>query len=171
MSLEWREIRGYPQYEVCEDGRVLNLTRDRLLTPAPTGKGYLTVRLYNEGSHQQFYVAVLVASAFLDEYREGMYIGYKNGDPNDCHVDNLKVLGRRAPGHHREIIPRGAMAIRVVETGVTYRNARVCSNAVGGDANAIYRVIRGDQSKHVGLSFEGVYAEEALRLMRLGLLL
>lgn len=40
-----KEIAGWPQYEITDDGRVFSKKRGKFLTPIKHSKGYLRVKL------------------------------------------------------------------------------------------------------------------------------
>ena len=74
MKLEvWKDIDGYPNYQVSTFGNVkskerytkqrngMSLRKERLLIPQKDHKGYLYVRLYNENGWKYFKVHILVA--------------------------------------------------------------------------------------------------------------
>lgn len=85
-------IEGYPNYQVSNYGRVVNVKHDRDLTPTPGGReGYFKVRLYNEGVHQDYYVHSLVAAGFFLHFAECNGVSHLSSDLSDNSVGNLSL--------------------------------------------------------------------------------
>lgn len=89
---EWREVDGFPLYEVSNLGRIANVTDDVLLRPSYTKQGALKVGLYSMDDHKQYTrsVKVLVAEAFV----EGCTLVFNtpvllDGDQDNCVAHNL----------------------------------------------------------------------------------
>lgn len=94
QELTWKQIAGFPTYEVSERGDVRR--NGRILRPVPSKYGHLGVTLYN--GHKQGTVArgrkigihQLVARAFLgDPPFPGAIVRHLNGHPFDNRRDNL----------------------------------------------------------------------------------
>ena len=63
----WKTIKGFPNYEVSTYGNVRNVKTGRILKPVKNNRGYLQVRLFNNGKSQSLLVHVLVSKAFLPD--------------------------------------------------------------------------------------------------------
>ena len=65
-KVEWKNLAflGYPNYAVSNCGTVINIKRDKVLRPC-VNKGYLMVRLYNNGKMRDHRIHRLVALAFI----------------------------------------------------------------------------------------------------------
>lgn len=89
-------IEGFENYEVCDDGSVFSLKRNRYLTPKKVGGGYYQVRLYKDhdlhGSY--FYVHRLVAEAFLDKVDGKNEINHIDGNKKNNSISNLEWVNR-----------------------------------------------------------------------------
>lgn len=86
--VEWKEITGFPGYEVSNNGQVRRGTS--IKAQFADRKGYLSVRLWMHGKSHTRFVARLVAAAFIGERPEGMVVCHINGIKDDNHVENLK---------------------------------------------------------------------------------
>jgi hypothetical protein len=79
---EWRQIEGFPRYEVSSFGNIRSLDdtisairkkeyartiKGQILKQSPNQQGYLQVQLYNETKPLTLRVHRLVAEAFLDK--------------------------------------------------------------------------------------------------------
>lgn len=97
--IEYREIRGFPQYRIGNDGSVWTCN-------APGGKGIgpwrqlklklkrpegiPTVNLSLCGRSRTFKIHRLVLEAFVGPCPEGMECCHNDGDPANNHVGNLR---------------------------------------------------------------------------------
>lgn len=90
---EWRDVPGYQDYKVSDDGQILSFKKSRdgrLLNPCPNSEGYKTVTLFNNGKHSSRFVHRLVACAFLPNPNRYPQINHKNGIKTDNRVENLE---------------------------------------------------------------------------------
>lgn len=99
---EWREIEGFPDYQVSNLGRVRSFKRDMikiLKIMTNRGGGYAFVGLYRgtaEGPRRKLInVHNLVAAAFLGPTPPGMVIDHKNRNSTDARASNLQFLTHR----------------------------------------------------------------------------
>lgn len=108
---EWRQITGWPLYEVSDHGRVRNVRSMNLLKPVIGWHGYLGVGLYSGsriGSTQRIHR--LVAAAFIGFIQPGMEVNHIDGDKRNNNIDNLEIVSRadnRAHAMRLGLIPRG----------------------------------------------------------------
>ena len=75
-------------YVVYEDGSIENC-KGRLLSPVLSTKGYLKVGLTVKGERKFYYVARLVAEEFIPNPNGYKYVGFKDGNKENCSADNL----------------------------------------------------------------------------------
>lgn len=91
---EWREISGFPGYEVSEDGQVRSAKVGRALVPQRGKKlkawSHLQVGLYRAGRRTQKKVHLLVLEAFVGSRPEGLEGCHNNGDVLDNRLENLR---------------------------------------------------------------------------------
>jgi hypothetical protein len=64
--MEYREIKGYPNYMISNSGMVLNMSRNKHLKNVLADR-YLVVLLYSNGIRKMHYVHRLVANAFCNK--------------------------------------------------------------------------------------------------------
>ena len=104
---KWVGIDGWP-YEVSDLGRVRRATpapRTRpgfVLKQSEDGNGYLRVGLRRDGARLQkkFFVAVLVAEAFLGKRAPGKTVNHINGRKPDNRAENLEWVTRSENQKH-----------------------------------------------------------------------
>ncbi len=92
IAPEWRECKGFPEYEVSSAGEV---RRDgRRLKPWRVEAGYLSVNLCVSGAVARRYVHVLVAETFHGARPFGMDVDHINHQRDDNRAANLRWLSR-----------------------------------------------------------------------------
>jgi hypothetical protein len=156
---DWIEIEEYPNYAVSNYGYVHNLRRGYSLKPRSNGRGYFQVCLSHRGSVSDFYVHLLVAGAFLADYRPGLQVGHKNEDLSDNHIDNLYIKNAPPPvGSSYVELPARGRKVQIVETGEVFMNARNAANYIRGSYSRVYKCLANPHMTHMGYHF--VYLEE-----------
>lgn len=104
----WKEIEGYPNYQISNLGRVKSKPRvtkvglvrankarrkEKILKPFRTGKGYMTVRLYRDKVFEDFGLSRLVAKVFIKKnLTVDDCVCFRNRDSTDCRVENLYII-------------------------------------------------------------------------------
>lgn len=161
MQEVWSNIQGFPNYQISNYGSVRSLRTRSLIRHRYNGGGYAHVTLSTYGEQHEYYVHQLVAQAFFDNYKPGMRLKHVNGDQTDCSVMNLQFLRRaEVPRYERsETHSVWGRSVKIVETGEIFRTVRQCARFIGGDYSAIYGVLRGQRSVHLGYTFEYVEGE------------
>lgn len=94
---EWRQIEGFPRYQVSNMGRVKSFTnpkKPKILRPHKTKNGYLLVTLakgetWGNGESETVRVHKLVADAFIPNPLNRCHIRHINQDRTDNRVENL----------------------------------------------------------------------------------
>src|SRR5690606_21072092 len=98
---EWKEIEGFPEYEVSSLGRVRSFWKrgckpqitdsPRVLKPVDNGKGYLQVGLYLGGKVYKQLIHRLVCEAFHGEPPTPEHeVAHWDGDRSNNAVGNLR---------------------------------------------------------------------------------
>lgn len=100
--MEWREVKGFPNYQVNNDGDIRSVDRNmldkndkpykrkgKLLAPNKTNSGYYAVVLYKNGERNRKLTHRLVLSSFSD-FDELKQVNHINGIKTDNRLSNLE---------------------------------------------------------------------------------
>lgn len=102
MEEIWKDIEGFPNYMVSNLGRFKSidryvisknskkLVRGKILKPHICKFGYVLVSLYNENGVHNVYGHRIVASHFIPNPENKLYVDHINTIRNDNRVENLR---------------------------------------------------------------------------------
>ena len=152
MEEIWKDIQGYPNYQVSNLGNVKSFHKgkEKILKPDKNEGGYLYVNLYKEGKQKRFRVHRLVATAFLDNPNNYPEVNHKNEIKTDNRVDNLEWCtpkynanyGTRNERHAKTIKgenhPR-AKAVICLSTNAVFATATEGANFYNINQSHIYK--------------------------------
>ena len=82
-------IKGYSNYTVSTDGTVMNIKKNKIVTPWKQ-RGYMIVGLSNCGKVKHMFLHRLVATAFIPNPDNLPFINHKDEDKTNNCVDNLE---------------------------------------------------------------------------------
>ena len=98
--VEWRNVDGFSDYLVSENGEVKNKTTGQILKQTITQKGYAVVGLVNGGKHKNVRVHRIVAMAFVANPRNKPQVNHKDGNKLNNKRENLEwVTGKENIRH------------------------------------------------------------------------
>lgn len=112
----WKNIEGFPDYQISDLGLVKSLQR-RVLTTAGTGiphlktinekilkpairNGYLFVTLRRNNGHKANMIHQMVADAFVGVRIDGLVVNHKNGNKLDNRAENLEICSKAKNTQH-----------------------------------------------------------------------
>jgi hypothetical protein len=100
---QWKEIPGFPGYEVSDHGRVrsywkrvgrrgyiIDIHPQRIRKPGTNGAGYLFVPLAKDGKQINRQIHTLLLITFVGPCPPGMEGAHGDGDKSRNHFDNLR---------------------------------------------------------------------------------
>lgn len=131
----WKTINGFPNYEVSTYGNVRNVKTGKMLKPFKTGRGYLSVRLFNNGKDYQLYVHVLVAKAFLPDTGHNpdgtIMVGHHEVNHKDENKQNNNVLNLEWTDYKYNLAYSNMLKkVQCIETGITYESTYAAERAL-----------------------------------------
>lgn len=137
MRTVWREVQGFPNYEVNDQGEFVNSRTDHPVRPSMNQMGHAKVTLVQNRIPTTRAVAPLVAEAFLPEPPEYFNtIIHLDGDYMNCCAENLMWRPRwfaikyhrqfQFEAFHNDQAPRYDVA-----TGTEYANMKELCMANG----------------------------------------
>lgn len=93
----WVPVEDYPNYEISNYGRVVNIKTGYELKTWAVGKGgkYLRVELSRDALRRAFFLHRLVAREFFLLYSDRVEVICINGNYHDCTVANISLDSTR----------------------------------------------------------------------------
>ena len=83
-------VLDYPNYTVCEDGRIYSLLSNKYLKQSKNNSGYMTVELFNKNGSKRLLVHRVVAMAYIPNPFGFPQVNHKDENKlNNC-VENLE---------------------------------------------------------------------------------
>lgn len=96
QSDTYYKIPNYNTYYINRNGNILSFKKNKkkILKPSINKDGYERVCLIENKKNKNFFIHVLSAITFLNEYKESLEVNHINGIRNDNRVENLEVCTR-----------------------------------------------------------------------------
>ena len=167
MKEIWKDIEGFPNYEVSNMGNVRNKSNGVYLKQFLDNVGYLQVNLCNNDGHKSVRVHTLVAEGFLGARPEGYDINHEDGNKTNNNVSNLSYCTRSANVLHAYANGLNATthSIKIVETGEVFNSISECARAINGNPKNILQCLEPKYSRKMcnGYHFEYVSKSDVTR--------
>ena len=163
MEVEkWKDISGYPGYQVSNFGRVKSLNynhtkKEKILKSFKQRDGYLLVKLYKNGKAKNIYIHRLVCTAFVQN--ESLFYNEINhldeNKENNC-ASNLEWSNRQHNinfGTRNERVskvntnnPKRSKPVKCMETGVVYPSTMEVQRKLGFSSSNISQCCQGKRN-------------------------
>ena len=155
----WMDIKGYPNYQISNMGRVWSKKRQIYLNHNKNQKGYHTVCLCAiNGKVKREQVSRLVALHFIPNPNNYPCVNHKDENKDNNTETNLEWCSRSYNINYGTRNERDGQKkskpVRCIETGIVYKSGRDASLALGVHYSAISNVLRGKQKTLKGYHFE-----------------
>lgn len=143
---DWKNIPGYDNYEVSDEGNVRNRKSGRILKDGYTRGGYRKVNLRANGDAKSVKVHRLVADNFVPNPTGKSCINHIDGDKTNNRKDNLEWCthsenNKHAYKNHLTYRPENSgvpkRKVRIVETGVTFESVSDCARFLGAAESGV----------------------------------
>lgn len=117
MEEDWKEVTGWPRYQISNYGWLFDSKMGRLWEPAVSSSGYRQIMLLGVEEKKSFYIHRLVAFEFVPGYFEGAVVNHKDGVKTNNRADNLEwVTHQQNMQHMHETGLYWGRKGRVIET-------------------------------------------------------
>lgn len=157
----WVPAKGFPNYDVSNEGRVRNRKTGRILRANKNSKGYLSVSLRRNGRQYTVRIHKLVADSFLG-VPDGHDVMFEDGNKDNVNLDNLKIATRKENIRHSMATGRFKLndygkkrvKVRVIETGKEYGSIQECARDIGCRSGEISAYFSRFRDQVAGYHFE-----------------
>ena len=149
INEEWRDIPGYPNYQVSNIGRVKSIERnvwngrgyytlsERIIKPSKDKYGYINVCIYGEYKREKIQVHRLVAKAFLENPNNLPQVNHKDECKTNNNVENLEYCDARYNVNYGTRNERISKKVKCIETGKIYPSIIYVERNLGFDKGHI----------------------------------
>ena len=87
----WKPVKGYEEnYLVSDEGRIMNSSNGKVLSPIDNGYGYKKIWLWKNHKGKRVYVHRIVADAFLPNKYGRKEVNHIDSNPSNNCVTNLE---------------------------------------------------------------------------------
>lgn len=88
-------IQGYTNYNIHEDGTIINNRTGRVMKFNANHKGYLHVQLSDKGKKRTITLHRLIYLNFIGEIPQGLEVNHIDGNKENNHISNLELVTRK----------------------------------------------------------------------------
>lgn len=123
--MEFVNIPEYEAYSINKNGVVKNNKTGRILRQYEEPSGYIRLTLMKNGKPKRLFVHRLVGNTFISNEKQLPQINHIDGNKKNNSVENLEwVTLKENQQHRRNILKKGLVKVRCVETGLVYESIK-----------------------------------------------
>ena len=142
----WKDINGYPNYQISNLGRVWSKKRQIYLKQYKTNNGYSQVTLYAiNGKCKKELIHRLVALTFIENPNNYPCVNHKDENKDNNSASNLEWCDRSYNINYGDRNNKASKAIskkvRCLETGAIYNSGKEAAKALGTTPDIISKVL------------------------------
>ena len=130
-----KQIDGYDNYYVTDEGQIYNAKTQRFLRATPTSSGYCRVSLSRNGKIHTYYIHRLVAEAFISNPDNKPAINHIDENKANNHKDNLEWVTPKENTNAGTVIARASQTrgkpVLCVETGEIFNSRKEAAQSKG----------------------------------------
>ena len=118
---EFRDIPGYPGYQISNTGKVFSRNRNKFLTFSSDKDGYLRIGISNNNIEKHFRIHRLVGLTFIPNLDNKPCINHIDGNKSNNNVCNLEWNTIAENNKHaRETLRVACKPVILVKDGIEY---------------------------------------------------
>ena len=99
----WKQIKGFPNYEISICGQVRNFKTKRILNPMISCKGYYYIHLYDNDNQIKQRIHRLIALNFIPNINNDQFVDQINNNRLDNTISNLRWASRQQNNFNRSV--------------------------------------------------------------------
>ena len=157
---EWKEVKGFSDYEVSTEGTIRNKATKQIIAPHTNQNGYHILKVYREHKPYTKMVHRLVAVTFMGE--SDLEVNHIDGNKTNNRVSNLEYVSKSDNIKHAYAMglitahaPKmQGKRVKCLTNGKAYESIHEASKALGIDRHEIRNVCNGKRKSTKGLRFE-----------------
>ena len=148
----FKDIKGYPDYQVSNCGRVWNVKTQRMLKPSVKANGYLQINMIAaNGLRKKEYVHRLVALTFLENPNNLPQCDHIDRNRSNNNVENLRWVDASTNQRNRDNkISQYDKEGNLIKT---YNSITEAIEAVGGTSGGLYSYFQGRAKYYKGFTW------------------
>ena len=142
----FKDIKGYPNYQISNLGRVWSKKRQIYLKPHKNNSGYLSVVLPSiNGKYKRELIHRLVALTFIDNPNNYPCVNHKDENKENNSASNLEWCDRsyniNYGSRNEKAGKKIKKPIKCIETGIIYNSGVEAAKALGTTPDIISKVL------------------------------
>ena len=142
----FKDIKGYPNYQISNLGRVWSKKRQIYLKPHKNNSGYLSVVLPSiNGKYKRELIHRLVALTFIDNPNNYPCVNHKDENKENNSASNLEWCDRsyniNYGSRNEKVGKKNEKPVKCIETGIIYNSGKEAAKALGTTPDIISKVL------------------------------